>query len=1118
MCKFKNLYIHITTYTLLLLFAILIISTLAVENALGATLYVPADYNTIQAAIDDANNNDTIVVSPGRYYENIQIRNKGVVIISSNPNDPNIVANTIIDGNDKRIVALAANEEHCVISGFTITNGAATNGAGIYGFDIIKKCIITDNHCTTQYGVGGGVAFCTELIEDCIISGNSAYRGGGLAYCNSIIRKCTIVNNQAEYQGGGIHGGNGSIITHCIIEENTAGSKGGGISYSSHDIFNCIVRNNMAEDYYGGGFYDCDGNIQNCTVVANSTTNNYYGAMYGCNGNISNSIFYNNGINQFSSSTEPTYSCIHGSSSTDPTNINTDPLLEPDGIHLSVNSPCIDAGDPNYIFGANETDIDDTIRVFNILDMGADEVYCDTSPLIVTMPDSIDFQVETITSAPQNGNLPIKNYGIDVLNWNIEIPNDCNWLSISKSSGQLNTGQIDDVQITVYPGQANYGINQCLLTILDPNAENHPLPVTVNLVVIGPLINIDKTNIYFTAYGKSDDEVAGQQLMITNTGYDTLNWRIEMPNDCNWLSVSPLKGQVTDGNSIVTLSVDPNKAPQYGNSCTLQIIDPNASNSPQTVEVRLTIRGPRMEVYPRREIEIFAGKNKISTGTFSITNTGYDTLDWNIEVSDDCNCITAITPPSGSCGHNETIDVTVFVDANSLDLGWHNLYIGVNSPQLYRPQTYHLKPYVYEPNELHVPTDYNTIQEAVYAADIYGDTIVVHPGTYSAHYLGIKSLAIRSTEPDNQDIVASTIIESSIYSYNSPDNHYIDINGLSIIYNPDISTRSQHGLDLKYTDIRISNCVISNWPKGGIYIRDAYGSNLRVLINNSIISKNGYYGIFIRDFEHGDITIQNCTIADNWPLECGIYILDYKSKTPTNISVENCILKNVILQNYYHNYEVRYNSHPKYLPPGTLNNFKISHSCIPAGPNSINTYKPKYTNFVYGPGNIHVDPCFVAPTYLDPNSTPHDPRDDFWVDGDYHLKSQGWRKNPNSQFWTWDNVTSPCIDAGSPGSPLADEPITLIPEDPCNTWGINRRINMGAYGGTAEASIAPHSWSLTCDINNDGRVDLIDFAYMCSIWPDDNDELFADFNRDGIIDMLDVALLTEDWLRTISWH
>jgi hypothetical protein len=148
-----------------------------------------------------------------------------------------------------------------------------------------------------------------------------------------------------------------------------------------------------------------------------------------------------------------------------------------------------------------------------------------------------------------------------------------------------------------------------------------------------------------------------------------------------------------------------------------------------------------------------------------------------------------------------------------------------------------------------------------------------------------------------------------------------------------------------------------------------------------------------------------------------------------------------------------------------------------------------YSGTLPGAKNISADPCFASPGYWDPNGTPEDANDDFWVDGDYHLKSQAGRWQPaeisNFGFrtsnlpqgtWVKDDATSPCIDAGDPASPIGFEPFP--------NGGI---VNMGAYGGTPEASKSyfggPVCETIVAgDINGDCKVDFKDFSFIALHW------------------------------------
>ena len=112
----------------------------------------------------------------------------------------------------------------------------------------------------------------------------------------------------------------------------------------------------------------------------------------------------------------------------------------------------------------------------------------------------------------------------------------------------------------------------------------------------------------------------------------------------------------------------------------------------------------------------------------------------------------------------------------------------------------------------------------------------------------------------------------------------------------------------------------------------------------------------------------------------------------------------------------------------------------------------------------------------------------------------------------FDDQTSRCIDSGNPGSPLSEELMTVVPEDPYNDWGVNLRINMGAYGRTYQASMAPYDWAFLGDLNNDRVVDWTDLSEQIGDWLVSDNEQPGDLNRDGIIDFVDFAKLSEDWL------
>ncbi len=119
-----------------------------------------------------------------------------------------------------------------------------------------------------------------------------------------------------------------------------------------------------------------------------------------------------------------------------------------------------------------------------------------------------------------------------------------------------------------------------------------------------------------------------------------------------------------------------------------------------------------------------------------------------------------------------------------------------------------------------------------------------------------------------------------------------------------------------------------------------------------------------------------------------------------------------------------------------------------------------------GVGNIDVDPLFAEDGLGEGGEVL------YGVVPDFHLMSSAGRYDALAGMWVRDDVDSPCIDAGDPLAWIGDEPL-----------GCGGRINMGAYGGTAEASLTDKcSEAIIGDVNRDCVVDIVDFAAMAGNW------------------------------------
>ncbi len=340
------------------------------------TRQVPQQYATIQQAINDANNGDVVLVSMGIYFENINFNGKNIVLTSTDPNDSNVVACTIIDGKRKGSTVTFENGERrdAVLTGFTITNGTGTvitstpqTGTVFWGAGVlclgssptITRNIIgwnngpieTTNNDQSKWkiGYGGGIG-CLEsdaLIIRNEIRDNFTYAGGGiLVYSGDARITNNLIYNNSAIAGGGVVLLAGNLISNTIIA-NDADIGGNIYLYSYPETGYTLVNNIIANARRGGGI-----NRENANIIDRIEFNNIWGNAGG-----SNAIWNKNNI-------------YEGNISHDPIFINP----QAGDYRLQMDSPCINAGDPNYVTQAGEKDMYGNNRlVYARIDIGAAE-------------------------------------------------------------------------------------------------------------------------------------------------------------------------------------------------------------------------------------------------------------------------------------------------------------------------------------------------------------------------------------------------------------------------------------------------------------------------------------------------------------------------------------------------------------------------------------------------------------------------------------------------------------------------------------------------------------------------------------------------------------------------
>ena len=163
------------------------------------------DEVSMTRAVENAANGDVIVLVPAVYYSTFDVIDKSVTVRSIDPENPLIVAATVIDRRfePRSIVVIGGGLE---LSGVTVRDGALQETRAItarFAHLAIANCVFQNNGFYVEQS-GGAIYLNDSTISlvNCALLGNRGYTSGSAIFanrCHLEINRCWFEGNQTTF-------------------------------------------------------------------------------------------------------------------------------------------------------------------------------------------------------------------------------------------------------------------------------------------------------------------------------------------------------------------------------------------------------------------------------------------------------------------------------------------------------------------------------------------------------------------------------------------------------------------------------------------------------------------------------------------------------------------------------------------------------------------------------------------------------------------------------------------------------------------------------------------------------------------------------------------------------